>query len=59
MNTERTMETIGVLTPNLAMLSRSHTTSYTRPQNPEMRKKAENQRGFIDASRYCRRITNG
>ncbi|HTX33667.1 MAG TPA: hypothetical protein VME43_01550 [Bryobacteraceae bacterium] len=40
------METIGVVTPNLAMLSRSQTTSYTRLQKPEMKKKTKNQLRF-------------
>ena len=48
MKTERTMETMGVVTPNLAILSRSQTTSYTRLQKPEMKKKRKNHRVFKD-----------
>src|SRR6266481_566370 len=44
MNIERTIDTIGVVTPNSAIASRSHTTSYTRLQKPEARKKAKYQR---------------
>jgi hypothetical protein len=38
--TEITIDTMGVVTPNFAIASRSQTTSYTRLQNPEMKKKA-------------------
>ncbi|OLD66366.1 MAG: hypothetical protein AUI47_00035 [Acidobacteria bacterium 13_1_40CM_2_68_5] len=44
MNTERTVETRGVTTPNCAMAIRNQTTSYTRLQKPEMRKNPKNQR---------------
>jgi hypothetical protein len=43
MNTESTMETIGVVTPNFANVKRSQTTWYTRLQNPDTRKNAKNQ----------------
>jgi hypothetical protein len=42
MNIEITMEASAVVTPKLAMASRSQTTSYTKPQNPEITKKAKN-----------------
>ena len=44
MKTDNTIETIGVVTPNRAIASRSQTTSYTRLQNPEIRKNRKNQR---------------
>jgi hypothetical protein len=43
MNIESTMETNAVVTPNLAMASRSQTTSYTKLQNPETTKKRKYQ----------------
>src|SRR5215472_14847782 len=58
MNTESTIETIGVVTPNFAMLSRSQITSYTRPQNPETKKNAKKYRGsFISGTRRGKPLT--
>jgi hypothetical protein len=37
------VETSGVVTPNCAMASRSQTSSYRIPQNPETRKKKKYQ----------------
>src|ERR1700736_2220215 len=39
MKTERTIDTIAVVTPNCAIDSRSHTNSYSTLQNPEAIKK--------------------
>src|SRR5712692_2434679 len=46
MNADRTMETMGVVTPNAAIARRSQTTSYTRLQKPEVRKKPKYHRIF-------------
>jgi hypothetical protein len=52
MKIERTMETSAVVTPKLAMASRTQTTSYTSPQKPEITKNAKNQGryAFVSAS---------
>ena len=41
MKTESTIDTMGVVTPNFAMLRRSQITSYTRLQKPETKKNAK------------------
>jgi hypothetical protein len=38
-NADRTIETIGVVTPYCAIARRSQTSSYNIPQKPEIRKK--------------------
>src|ERR1700693_2076775 len=43
MNTERTIDTMAVVTPNCAMEMRSHTNSYKTLQNPETKKKRKYQ----------------
>ena len=43
MNTESTIETMAVVTPNCAMANRNHTSSYKTLQKPEMRKKTKYQ----------------
>src|SRR6185437_3990546 len=43
MNAERTIETMGVVTPNCAIARRSQTSSYNIPQKPEIRKKEKYQ----------------
>ena len=43
MKTERTIDTMAVVTPNCAMERRSHTSSYRTLQNPEMKKKRKYQ----------------
>ncbi len=43
MNMEITMEARAVLTPKLAIASRSYTPSYTSPQKPETTKKLKPQ----------------
>jgi hypothetical protein len=43
MNTERTIETMAVVTPNCAMARRNHTSSYRTLQKPEMKKKTKYQ----------------
>src|SRR6266478_7739126 len=47
--TESTIETIGVVTPNLAIASRSHMVSYTRLQKPDTRKNTKYHALFIGA----------
>jgi hypothetical protein len=61
MNIEITIEASAAVTPKLAMASRSQTTSYTRPQNPETTKKPKNHRKWMAGtpsawilSRFCR-----
>src|SRR5579871_2942958 len=44
MNTESTIDTSAVVTPNCAMDNRSQTISYRRLQNPETKKNPKNQR---------------
>src|SRR6266545_3014967 len=44
MKTDRTMATIAAVTPKRAMARRSQTTWHSSAQNPEMTKKAKNQR---------------
>lgn len=51
MKTESTMDTIGVVTPNLAIASRNQITSYTRLQKPEIRKNAKYHCLFIEVRR--------
>src|SRR5262245_13511596 len=43
MKTESTIATSGLVTPKLAIASRSHTTWKTRLQKPETKEKAKNQ----------------
>ena len=43
MKTESTIETIAVVTPNCAIDRRSHTSSYSTLQKPEMKKKMKNK----------------
>ena len=43
MNTERTIDTMAVVTPNCAIDRRSHTNSYKTLQNPEIKKKKKYQ----------------
>ena len=43
MNTDSTIDTMAVVTPNCAMASRSQTSSYNTLQKPEMRKKMKYQ----------------
>ena len=51
MKTERTIDTMAVVTPNCAMERRSHTNSYKTLQNPETKKKRKYQikRGLFAA----------
>src|SRR5688500_5678645 len=49
MNTDSTIEVSAVVTPKLAMASRSQITSHTRLQNPETRKKTNHHRRFMGA----------
>jgi hypothetical protein len=46
MNTESTMDTMGVVTPNFAMLSRNPTTWWSRLQIPDRRKNPKYQHIF-------------
>jgi hypothetical protein len=43
MNTERTIDTMAVVTPNCAIDRRSQTNSYKTLQNPEIKKKTKYQ----------------
>src|SRR5258706_9688738 len=54
MNTDRTMATIAAVTPKRAMARRSQTTWHSSAQNPEMTKKAKNQRSRKESLRGLR-----
>jgi len=51
MNIDTTIETMAVVTPKLAIASRSQTTSYTKLQKPETTKKTKYHRILEEA--FC------
>ena len=56
MKTDSTIETMAVVTPNCAMDKRSHISSYSTLQNPEMKKKVKYQPTCVSFSKklICR-----